>query len=389
MEFITINFRNSGLVPLLLVILLAGCQGDQGAAAAGNDGDHRGVNGTITVATLELSKNDFYTSRSLYTGRVDASRRSELGFELGGRLQTVSVDDGEPVRAGQVLARLDTDRLMAQLAEARAGLQQTRAQAQLTQATLERVNDAREFDGVSQQQYDEAANAAESASAAVSAAQSRLARIEVDLSKSELTAPYDAVVLRRHHDEGQVLSPGQPVFSVQDTGTLEARIGVAGDAAQQLTVGDEQPLIVNDRPLKAHVRAILPRRDTVTRTVEVVFDLMTDAVSADDASQPAQAGDLVQLELRRSIDVVGYWVPLTALVEGDRGLWNTYVVIPDSQVQAPATHRIEARPVEVVYQDGSRAYVKGALDAGDRLIPKGLNRVVPGQQVRLQDGAQR
>ena len=294
----------------------------------------------------------------------------------------MAVDEGDEVVRGDVLATLDVDRLRAQLKEAEAGVAQAKAQSGLARSTLNRLIEAREFDGVSQQQLDEAENAAATSHAAVLAAESRYARVSVDVSKAQLVAPYDAVVLKRHHDEGQVLSPGQPVLSVQDTGNLQVRVGVAGSATNQLETGGVYTLVINAAPVVATLRSVLPVRDAVARTVDAIFD-HDRSRGEQDASRPRlfSVGDLAQLELRRTVTAEGYWVPLTALAEGDRGLWNVYVLAEPSVSSAGDASTIESRSVEVLYQDGSRAFINGALKPDERIIPDGLNRVVPGQRV--------
>lgn len=380
-------FKLLGVV--ILGLLAAGCADDVtgGAPAAGSPDQARSSSGrsgegVTTVGTLELAVNTSYSARSFYTGRVEAGRRSDLGFELGGLLQEVTVDEGETIKAGAMLAQLDADRLDAQLFEVKAAVVQAEAQVGLARSTLARLEEARSFDGVSDQQFDEAVNAAASAEASLLAAQARLKRVQVDRSKSRLLAPYDAVVLARHYDEGQVLNPGQPVLTVQETGQLEVRMGIAGDAVSALEAGDRLALIINDQPASATLKAVVPARDAVARTVDVVFSL---EVSSTEGKSRIRSGDLARLELRRPIDAEGYWVPLTALAEGERGLWNAYVVVR-AEPSGSGRYEVESRAVEVLYQDGSRAYVNGALQPGDLLVPSGLNRIVPGQRVRINSG---
>ena len=89
----------------------------------------------------------------------------------------------------------------------------------------------------------------------------------------------------------------------------------------------------------------------------------------------------------------GAWLPLTALTEGSRGLWSAYAVeaAPGDARAAQgreiggdtAGGRLAVQPLEVLYQDGDRVYVRGPLAAGEILVAAGLHRVVPGQLVRV------
>ena len=105
----------------------------------------------LTVATEPAQSQQAYQSRRVFVGRIEALRQSDLGFELGGRLEQVIVDDGDRVDAGAVLAVLDTARLEARRAELTAALQQVRADLGLARATLARTEEAAGFNGVSGQ----------------------------------------------------------------------------------------------------------------------------------------------------------------------------------------------------------------------------------------------
>ncbi len=330
----------------------------------------------LSVAVVGLQHATQYQRQQLLTGRVEANRLSDVGFELPGQLASVAVDEGDNVTAGQVLAALGTERLAARRAEAAAQLAQADTQVRLAKSTFDRIEEALSFRGVSQQEFDEAQNALASFRAAANAARSRLDSIDVDVSKSELVAPFDAVVTARHVDEGQVLPSGQPVLSLQERGRLTARIGVAGPALDFLTPGSTQTLHIQGSTLDATIRQRLAQRDQIARTVDVLFDLIT-------TDHSIRAGDLARLTVTETIDARGAWLPLDALAEGSRGLWTVYVAVPQARQALGATHRLQPRPINIIYQDGDKAYVNGALDDGDQVVVSGLHRIVPGQFVRL------
>jgi len=327
------------------------------------------------VATVAVTESGGYEQLSSYTGRVEALLDSALGFEVGGLLSAVSVDEGRRVARGEVLARLDTARLQARRAEAAAALDSVRADLKLAESTLARTQDAFSYKGVSQQQLDEARQRVTSLQAGERVAAARVDSIDVDLAKAELRAPFDGVVTGRFADPGVVLNPGQPVMQLQSDGAPEVRIGVAPDVAAELVAGDSYELLINERQWPAKLKAVIPRRDASTRTVDALFELLASSVAV-------RPGDLARLDTSTRIDTPGYWVPLTALVEGPRGLWQVLV----AEAQAPgedAGYRLVTRTLEVLYADGNRAYVRGTLAAGDLLVSDGLDRVVQGQAVKL------
>jgi hypothetical protein len=111
--------------------------------------------------------------------------------------------------------------------------------------------------------------------------------------------------------------------------------------------------------------------------VDAIFELAP--------GQGVLPGDLARLALERPVETPGFWVPLGALAEGDRGVWTNYVAVPldGGEQDGEATHMIEARAVEVLYEREDRVYVRGAIDAGERVVVAGLHRIVPGQTVRV------
>lgn len=326
---------------------------------------------------VEIAQRDTgYRVDREFVGQVEAARRSQVGFELSGRLAEVRVQEGDAVTAGSVIARLDVDRLEARRAELRAALAQTRADLALAAATRQRVEEAIDFNGVSLQEVDEARERERALAATVRLAEARVATIDVDIGKSSIRAPYDAVVARRLADEGQVLSAGQPVLELLEDAPPEARIGVAGDAAGAVQTGQDVDVLSNGKRLSGRVRAVLPLRDATARTRDVILELPPDAGLV--------PGDLIRMRLGRQRSTAGFWVPMGALTEASRGLWSLYVAEPLEAAQGPATHALARRIVQVIHTDDDRAYVSGTLSDGDAVVTDGLQRVVPGQQVTIQ-----
>lgn len=361
----------SFLAAFVVLLSLQGCGSAQDANAT------QAERSALLVNVREAQPAAAYTIEREFAGRVEARRRSDLGFELGGELERVGVDEGDYVARGDVLASLDRARLEAQLAEAEASLAEARSASAFAARTLERSRVAASFEGISNQELDLAADNANTSAAALAGAEARLERVRVDLAKSLLRAPFDAIVVARHIDEGQILSPGQAVLAVQESVSPEVRIGVAGTLSERLAVGESRSLVINGRTVPAVVDAVLPFRDPTTRTVDVIL-------SIDDGS--TVPGDLARLMLKERVEARGFWLPVSALAEGNRGLWTAYVAMP---IESPgssatgATHYLEPRPVEILYEATDRVFVRGALSEGDRYVSGGLTRVVPNQQVRL------
>jgi RND family efflux transporter MFP subunit len=369
--------RRASVLAVVVVGLGAGALGLLVAPRLAAEKDPQADPGAppLTVETRRVAPQAGYTVPRSYQGRVEAARRSKLGFELAGELARLTVDEGVRVAAGETLARLDTDRLQARRREVAAALDSARADRELARSTLERVRGAREANAVSAQRLDEARERLAAAEARVREAAARLESIDVDLAKSELTAPYDGLVAVRHGDEGDVVAAGQPVIELLQRAGPEVRIGVDAAAARRLSPGDVVALEVAGGTRDAAVEAILPERGQATRTVDVRF--VIDAELGPDL----RAGDVATLTLEREVRGQGVWLPLDALTAGTRGLWAVYVAAERDGDGAERT--IQRRSVELLYQDGARAFVRGGFSEGTHVVTAGLQRLVPGQRVRL------
>ncbi|MCF7991421.1 MAG: efflux RND transporter periplasmic adaptor subunit [Thiohalocapsa sp.] len=371
---VLLSFAVLVLTPMLAIPaagLLAGDRGSDTPIA-------ETVAPALAVRVIEIALADGYDLRRIFTGRVEAERSSGPGFERSGLLREVRVAEGDRVAAGQVLARLDTALLQARRRELEAVLDAAEADLALARATLARYRGSVDRGAVTRQALDEAGAGERAAEAASALARARIASVDVDLAKSELTAPFAGVVIARAADEGRVLAAGSPVIELQALSTPEVRVGLAARVADGLTAGATYELRWREQVIPARLRTLLPVRAARARTVDALFV----PLQAPDGLRP---GELVELRLSEHVPEPGVWLPLSALAEGVRGLWQAYALQPLA-AGAPddigADHRIRPVPVEVLHQDGDRAYVRGPFAAGTPVVAGGLHRVVPGQLVR-------
>ncbi|MEM9444880.1 MAG: efflux RND transporter periplasmic adaptor subunit [Verrucomicrobiota bacterium] len=347
------------------VILLMGCSG----AVTQPVQNSRMI---VNVAKLEPRNN--YEVQKSFVGRVEAKRTSEIGFELSGKVLSVEVEEGNRIEAGGVVAVLDTDILDARRKEAQASLDKLSADQKLAELTLQRTQRAHDLEAVSDQQLDDAQQALVGLTAAAIQAAASLKVIDVELEKSVIKSPYNALVSRRFIDEGRVVEAGTPIVTVMEMGKPEARIGIAGNSVKQLKIGESHTLVVQGREVEAHIKAILPIRDVRSRSVDVLFDLELSIEEVRD-------GDLVTLNLKRSIQERGAWVPIHALAENSRGLWALYIL---KNIEAEEATLVREN-VELLYYEGERAFVRGALMEQTFYVIDGLHKLVPQQLVRFRE----
>ncbi len=359
-----------GLALLIGAAGLAWAAGLPGSRADARDDAAPDATPALPVELLELVAASDYPVLERHAGRVVSRRVSELGFERAGRLVSIGHDQGDHVEAGAVLARLDTRELEARRAELVADRRRIEADLSLARSTTQRRERLHETGVLSTQRYDETVYAERSLRSRHAAATAAIERLDVQLALSELRAPFAGVLARRFADEGTVLQPGAPVLQLLEDGALEVHVGVPPRAAAALELGSRHDVEVEGTRTVATLHTLLPTVDPDTRTLTAVFRL-------DPGNGAARHGALARVALQSQVEAAGFWVPLAALAEGRRGLWTTYAVVPEA-----GALRTERRQVEVIHAEADRAFVRGTLSEGDRIVAAGVHRIVPGMLVR-------
>ena len=332
----------------------------------------------LTVSYLTVTPQAEFSTNRVYAGTSRAARRAELGFKRGGEVATVMVDLGDSVAAGQLLAQLDTRALASDLRRAQseevlaaANRRSASAQTELAANTERRVRALRANGNVSQQAFDEAhlqyrvsRAQLEVAQASLGRAQAAVEAMEVALSEAEIRAPFGGIIQARHVDEGSQIGPGSPALSLVETSKREAHVGIPESAVTSLTVGDAYTINWQNVSASAQLRSLLPEVNPNTRTVTAVFTV---------ADQRIPLGAVVELSLQQRVSGNGFWVPIEALTAMDRGLWGVFIIDAENVVQQ--------RLVEIVHNEGDRAFVRGLLSNSDRVVATGTQRIVAGQRV--------
>ncbi|WP_420564795.1 efflux RND transporter periplasmic adaptor subunit [Thalassobaculum sp.] len=345
----------------------------------------------LPVVATEVQRVSGYEVRGRYVGRVVGRRSSDLGFDTSGLVETVLVREGDRVKKGDVLARLNRTRLMAQrqrlLAEqalARATYKETEAKLELAKITAERQKSLLRSDNVSRQAYDEARFEEQAVratldanQAAIKQAEAAIAAVDADISLAQIVAPYDGIVVARMVDEGVALGSATPVLRLIEDSVMEVRVGVPPTIAADLKTEQTYDIEIFGQTYRGRLRAVLDALDLATRTVPVIF-----VIEGRQDNVPLRSGELAILEVSTFIEDDGYWLPLGALVGGRRGLWDALALMRTEDGETPL-YRTVRRGVEVLQTETDRVYVRGAIADGDLIVTDGIHRIVPGQIVRL------
>jgi HlyD family secretion protein len=221
-----------------------------------------------TYTTQEVVTGDL-TVTVTATGNLEPRNQVEIGSELSGTVSKVNVDVNDEVKAGQVLAVLDTTRLKAQVLQAESSLQsaqarvlQADASAKEARANLARLEKVRELSGnklPSQQDMDVAEAAVARADGEVAASKASVAQarasletISTDLSKTEIRSPINGVILVRSVEPGQTVAASlqAPVLFImaEDLKKMELHVSVDEADVGSVELGQQATFTVDAYP---------------------------------------------------------------------------------------------------------------------------------------------
>lgn len=217
--------------------------------------------------------------------RLDWSGRVSLTLPVAGVLERVDVQAGQTVKRDELLAALNATLYKAGIAETRADLDRLGQDAADAGRDLERVTELYARTVASTTELDAAKLRHARAQAGLAAAQARMEKARRQLVESELRAPFDAVVLARHGEPGQVITiPCQPaaVVSLARADEWLARAPIDAAQAASLRLGDEADVQVASQTVKGRIRAL-----TAQAEGRVLLDVALPRASGTWAGQAA------------------------------------------------------------------------------------------------------
>ena len=323
----------------------------------------------VTVERYALESS--YSASTRFLGTVKAASDSNVGFEVAGVLSRLDAKEGDFVTTGQLLGRLDIRQQSAALALAKAQEKEVAAQLELANLNLQRVNSLLAQSLVSQREADDARLTVEATQARLETTQASVRNAEIIIEKSELRAPFDAVISKRITEPGSIVGPNVPIVRLVSVGEREAHVGISPKFANMAAIGENYTLFVDGKAISARLRSVGADVDPQTLTVLAVLTLPKD--------QSVRVGQTVALEFEERVNETGGWLPITALLEGDKGLWTVLVTKENA-----AGELITAREsVEVVYSEGERVFVRGTVADETNVVASGMQRLSPGSPVDI------
>jgi RND family efflux transporter MFP subunit len=294
--------------------------------------------------------------------------QSNLGFRVAGKIVERLVNVGQQVKAGQPLMRIDETDLRLALGAKRNGVAAARAAVVQTDADEQRYASLVSKGWSSRQRYEQAKAASDTARAQLAAAEAEARVAENEATYSILVADADGTVVETLGEPGQVVSAGQTVVRLAQSGPREAVVALPETVRPAIGSAAEARIYGSDGVrCTAYLRQLSDAADPQTRTYEARYVLGGEAAAA-------PLGSTVTVRLASQVDQPEVEVPLGAVLDDGR---KTGVWVVDS-----VTSTVRFQPVRFVRVSGETAVVSG-LTSGAPIVSLGAHLLQDGTRVRF------
>lgn len=304
-------------------------------------------------------------------GATFPARKSTISSEVEGVVGKINAEEGQYVKKGETLAEIKNDKIRFALERLKSERKEALARAELSEKDFARMKELYWKGIVSDGDFDRARTQRESGRAGLLSLESRIEMAEYDLAASKIAAPFNGYVTKHHAEAGQWLGLGDKVVSFVDIDTIEVIAGLPERYIDDVSEGMEVEVILpshNRLTVPAKISSVIPDADprTVSFPVRVMLENPDHTIkSSASAVIMVKVGETEKVKL----------VPKDSIVRSPQG---TMVF---------AVREGLAHPVAVEekgwYEDFT--HVEGEIGAGESVVVRGNERLMPMQKVRITD----
>ncbi len=312
-----------------------------------------------------------------YSGSLEPAARVEVAFRVGGYVEALgtigtgtsarTIEKGDEVKKGTVLARVRSADYAQKVATARAAVGEASAGLKLAQQELERAKHLLEKDATGAADLDAKSAQFDSARAQLEGAVAREREASIAFSDTVIVAPMDGVVLARQVEVGTLVSPGVPVFVIADMRTVKVVFGVSQALVEKLRLGSPLSIVVGSEgarapgAIDAKVTRIAPSAESGR-----VFSVEASLANPDGALRP---GSVVSIRIPDgALAEDAMVVPLSAVVRSPRDPHGFAVFVLDGEGDRAPTRLHDVRLGDVL---GNGVTVVSGLAIGQRVVTVG------------------
>jgi RND family efflux transporter MFP subunit len=307
-------------------------------------------------------------------GRLEAYSRALLYARVPGYLKSWTVDIGAPVKAGQLLAEIETPDLDQQLLQSRANLATAQANVALADTTAKRWQELLKTGAVSKQDVDEKLGDFKAKQAIVKASQADVDRELTLKSFARITAPFDGIVTARNTDVGALINvggaTGQELFVVSDTKKLRVYVSVPQTYVPSIPSGTKSTITVPERPGHKYTATV----ESSSQAVNVSSGSTLMQLGVDNANGELLPGGFANVSLQLPHDATALKIPSSALMFDKNGLRVATLGKDD---------KVVLKKVTIARDLGQTIEIGSGLAADDRVIQSPPDGIDDGDAVHV------
>jgi RND family efflux transporter MFP subunit len=327
---------------------------------------------TVSVIEPKLGSE---TQELVLPGTLQAMNETPIYARTNGYLKRRLADIGSVVKAGALLAEIDTPEVDDQLAQAQADLATAAANYELAQKTAARWQRLLETHTVSQQAADQALGERQAKKAALDSARFNVARLQKLQSFKKIYAPFEGLITVRNVDVGALISAGtadstKPLFHIAAAKGLRVFVNVPQAYAHDVSMGMKAELKLIEQPSKGFEGKLVRTAqaiDTASRT------LLTE-IEVDNSKGELLPGAYAQVHLKLKPATAALVVPVNALIFRADGVQVALI---------GAGERVELKPVTLGRDFGTQVEITSGIQASDHLILNPADSLTSGTAVRV------
>jgi RND family efflux transporter MFP subunit len=337
----------------------------------------------VQLATASLSSSSQANAVLTASGYVVAQRKAAVASKATGRLEYLGVVEGDKVKKGQVLGRLEDTDMKASLDQAKANLRLNEADLKDAEQWLARQKTLLEKGVSTQSDYDAAEARYQRTVASIGVAKAIVAGAEVALENTLIRAPFDGTVLTKNADVGEMVAPmaasvssRSAVVTLADMTSLQVEADVSESNIERITLGQPCEITLDAYPetrYEASVAKIVPTADRAKATVmvKVAFKQYDAKVLPEMSSKVlflTKTAETVQAAVHSMLTV-----PLSSVATRN-GKKVVFMVRNDQAVAVPVSTGKDA---------GALVEITQGISAGDHVITGLTDRIVDGLRVKV------
>lgn len=306
-------------------------------------------------------------------GRFEAPR-APIYARVSGYLKSWKTEIGTPVKAGQLLAEIDTPDLDQQILQAKAELATTQANAALSENTAKRWKSLEAANFVSSQAVEEKVGDYNAKLAAVNASQANVNRLLSMKNFARIVSPFDGVVTARNTEVGALINtvsdPGRELFVVTNTKRLRLYVSISQNQVSSIRQGSKAKFTLPSQPGKVFTASVV----NMSQAINSSSGSMLVQLAAENARDDFLSGGFASVSFDIDAAADRYTLPPSALIFSKAGI---------AVATVNAQNKVELKTIVIARDHGSKVEILSGIQANDKVIENPPDGVAQGDVVQI------